>query len=294
MRLATTPLLSSLLSLLFVACGGGGGETTETTAQTAPQTDGTSVGTSTAGTSTGDLTTSVGTTVGESATGSTTEDPTSTSHGSTTHGHTTGTTGETTTGTTAASETTASETTAAETGETTTGGMMGGPCQIDADCALHNDCCDCFGHPAGENQPICKALCEQKTCEQWGVNAAVCQDGQCTVPKSNCKGEVACDALPPPCPVGTLPAIDSNGTCWTGGCAPVEQCAAVSGCGDCPEGMMCVQKVAQMQSFVCAPIPDACDGKPNCKCAGEVCQQPFGQCAEAQNGADLACLCLAC
>lgn len=291
MRLAPTPLFSSVLCLLLAACGGGGGETTETTAQT---TGNQTTGPNTTGgteTTTGGLTTGPGeTTLGGTGTGTSTGEPITT-----THGHTTVEPGTTTDepAMTATSVDPGTSSTGAP--ETTTGGMSGGPCEVDSDCALHDDCCDCYGHPKDEQTAICKALCDVTTCQEWGVDAAICVDGQCAIPKSKCSGEVACDALPPECPKGTLPGIDPNGACWTGGCVPAEQCESVSGCGDCPEGQMCVQNVSFMMTFTCKPIPDGCAGEPSCACAAdEVCVEPFGVCNDKPGEADVACICVTC
>src|SRR5690606_23759309 len=100
-------------------------------------------------------------------------------------------------------------------GTSTTGGVGGGPCEVDADCQLSEDCCECYGLPVGEDeQAVCGAICEQSKCSELGIDEAVCRLGQCTTEKLDCSSEVACDARPPECPPGTLPGIGDG--CWTG------------------------------------------------------------------------------
>ena len=80
------------------------------------------------------------------------------------------------------------------------------------------------------------ALCEEGThceeiCEPCGPNMDCDIAGACRVDcvpdeghdPGECVGEVACDAMPPSCPDGTVPGIAD--LCWTGFCIPVEACA---------------------------------------------------------------------
>ncbi|MFY0537583.1 hypothetical protein [Nannocystis pusilla] len=210
--------------------------------------------------------------------------PSTTEAMSTTSGETTlGTTGET------------GETTEPDTGtdtDGTTGGMGGGPCEVDADCKLHDDCCSCYGIPNDQTDPICKSECEATQCEQIGIDEAKCVLGQCTTEKVDCSSEVACDSLPPDCPEGTLPGI--AGACWSGACVPVLSCDKVPDCKLCPETQMCVEFQAFTTDRTCLPLPTECNGKASCECADEACAEPFGFCSEGVGEVDLACECPNC
>lgn len=218
----------------------------------------------------------------------TTTEGTGTAAPSTTEGMST-TSGETTLGTTTG------ETTEPDTGtgtDGTTGGMGGGPCEVDADCKLHDDCCSCYGIPNDQTDPICKSECEATQCEQIGIDEAKCVLGQCTTEKVDCSSEVACDSLPPDCPPGTLPGI--SGGCWSGACVPVSSCDKVPDCKLCPESQMCVNYPTVLgDSFTCLPLPTECNGKANCDCAGEACTSPFDLCNEGGD-IDLVCDCPNC
>lgn len=76
----------------------------------------------------------------------------------------------------------------------------------------------------------CTAATECEPPPGCGADGQPCPDvcwGRC-VPVDDssgpgtCDGEVACDALPPSCPEGTVPGIADG--CWTGWCIPVEDC----------------------------------------------------------------------
>lgn len=258
---------TSLTALALAGCPGGGGDTTGTgpgtTSVATDATGGTSVG------ATEPLTT------GSSAT-STTALGTSTEAGTSTGGS----------GSTAASSSTGSGT------GSTTGGVGGGACQVDADCQLHNDCCDCYGEPVDAPGPLCELRCDQPMCDAIGIKQAVCRFGQCATEKLQCSGEVACDSLPPDCPKGTLPGI--SGVCWSGACVPVASCDAVPDCALCPSGTMCVEYQALPSMRVCEPIPAGCEGDPSCACAGDLaCVDPFGICHDGAMG-EVVCECPTC
>jgi len=281
MRL-TSFLTLALVAAALPACASGASETSNETTGT-PATTGTP-GTSTSAT-TGDPTT------GPVTTGNTTGTP--------------GTTGEpaTTTGEPATSTTTGEPLT------TTAGGTTGGPgsssgtdttgeplaaCVSDKDCALHDDCCDCYGVPNGQVDPSCALRCDQSMCSQLGIDQAVCRFGVCITEKLDCDGSnVICKALPPNCAKGQLPGVQDG--CWTGSCVPVRNCNAVPDCTLCPEGEMCVQKVSKQQTWpVCEPIPSDCGGEIDCGCAGAaVCIAPFDACND-QDGNQLSCGCPVC
>ncbi len=294
MRLTSSCTLT--LALLLFACGGGGNTTDDT--GTTPATPGTTepatTGTGSASTST-DPTTSGPGTASEPATSTTTGDPTTgstgvTSEPNTSIGPVTATTGDTTT--TGEPETTGSTTDASSsTGDT---GMSGGDCTVDAECALHSDCCNCYAIPVGQEDGICKKECKQSTCSVLGIDQAVCRFGVCTTEKTNCDGsKVACDALPPDCPPGQVAQVE--GVCWSGACVDALSCNVVPECSYCPAGTMCVHKQAQVPTFpTCEPIPAECDGKIDCECAGSfVCTNPFDACS-APGGNEIDCACPAC
>lgn len=221
-------------------------------------------------------TTSDGTTL-ETGTGAPSTDSMSTTDETTTTGETTDP-GDTTTG---------------ETGtEGTTGSMGGGPCEVDADCKLHDDCCSCYGLPNDQNDPVCRAMCDVTQCQQIGIDEAKCVLGECTTEKVDCSSEVACDSLPPDCPPGTLPGVD--GACWSGACVPVVSCAWVPDCELCPDSFMCVSYLNVLGGdLTCLPLPAACGGEANCDCAAEACVEPFDLCTGAPD-VDLACDCPNC
>lgn len=199
------------------------------------------------------------------------------------------TTGETTFATESGTST-AGETTTGD--ETTTGGMGGGPCEVDADCQLHDDCCSCYGVPVGQDDGACDEMCDQTQCKQIGIEKAVCRLGQCTTEKVDCSSPVVCDSLPPECPEGTLPGISEG--CWSGACVPVISCDAVPDCAACPDSQLCVEYEALIVSHTCLPKPDECGDKVNCACAEAACDDLFSLCQESMGEADLVCSCPNC
>lgn len=236
-----------------------------------------------------DPTADTGTTAGSTTALSATGEPTTTEDSgapSTTEAMTSGETTLATTG-----ETTEADTSGTGT-DGTTGGTGGGPCEVDADCKLHDDCCSCYGIPNDQTDPICKSECEATQCEQIGIDEARCVLGQCTTEKVDCSSEVACDSLPPDCPEGTLPGI--AGACWSGACVPVVSCDEVPDCKLCLETQMCVEFQAFETNRTCLPLPTQCEGKASCECAGEACVEPFGLCGAGVGDVDLACACPNC
>lgn len=297
------------MSSLGLACSTAAPQSSETlgnTTATASNTDGTgeTAGQSTPGSSATDSpdtsldpTGGTGTTdASTTALSATTGEPTTTVETSTAAPTTTeamSTTGETTVATTSETTDPGDTSTTSGTGtEGTTGGMGGGPCEVDADCKLHDDCCSCYGIPNDQNDPICKAECEETQCQQIGIDEARCVLGQCTTEKVDCSSEVACDSLPPDCPPGTLPGIE--GACWSGACVPVISCDKVPDCKLCPDTQMCVEFQAFINDHTCLPLPTECGGKVNCECAGEACVEPFGLCGAGAGDVDLGCACPAC
>ncbi len=262
--------LSLAAIVVLSACPGGGGET----------------GASASG-STGAATTGGSETTG--ATGSSTTGATGS----------TGSTGPATTGATGTTNPTSGETGGSSSGGPgtssggTTGGIGGGPCMVDADCMLHDDCCACYGVPVGPDEPLCDLACDQSMCASIGIDQAVCRFGVCATEKVQCSGEVACDSLPPDCPPGTLPGI--QGACWSGACVPALSCDAVPDCSACPDGTMCVEFVSLKPSVTCEPIPAACAGPPNCECAGlgVACVDEYTICNDGDQG-QVVCVCPTC
>lgn len=273
MRSSPSPLL--LASLLALACPAPGGDTTGS---------GTSAATDT-------TTGSSGPTSG--ATTSATSGQTSGPGTSATSEGASSTTTDASTSTTASTATTGDATTAG------TSASTGGPtptqvCVTDADCKLHDDCCTCAGVPVDEQVNLCEQECKQSKCSELGIDAAVCRLGVCTTERLSCDAtQVLCDALPPPCPPGTL--AETSPACWTGKCVPAEYCDAVPECSLCPEGTLCVTNIAfgpQGWSW-CEPIPPDCDGNVTCDCVGDlVCLDEFSACF-AKDG-DITCECPNC
>lgn len=228
---------------------------------------------------------------GKATTGDTTGDTTA----SPTAGPTTGTPGTpgtsdpTTTATTAPPTTT----TTGETTTTTTGEPGETQCQVDADCFLHADCCTCEGLPIGVDHDVCDGECDQSRCEALGIDRAVCRVGVCETERLSCgTNEIVCDAPPPACPPDHLP--ETTPQCWTGECVPANLCDIITDCAACPPHMMCVQNVSFVPHHLrCEPIPPACDGVPDCDCAGElVCTEPFSICST--DGPIISCECIKC
>lgn len=263
--------LSFAAIVALSACPGGGGET----------------GASASGT-TGAATTGGSETTG--ATGSSTTGATGSTGQATTSA--TGTTNATT-GETDGSSSGGPGTSSGGTSSGTTGGLGGGPCEVDADCMLHDDCCSCYGLPVGPDDPSCELLCDQSMCASIGIDQAVCRFGVCATEKVQCSGDVQCDAPTPDCPPGTLPGI--QGTCWSGACVPVLACDAVPDCSTCPDGTMCVEFVSLKPSVTCEPIPAACAGPPNCECAGlgVACTNEYTICNDGDQG-QVVCVCPTC
>ena len=74
----------------------------------------------------------------------------------------------------------------------------------------------------------CEETCYATPCTPDGVCGPPVCEIEC-VPDGgpgSCTGDVWCDAIPPMCPVNTVPGI--SGGCWTGSCIPVWQCEQTS------------------------------------------------------------------
>lgn len=281
---------------------------------TAPDDGGTSGGGSSGTGGSGSETPGGGTTGGSTGSGSTSDTHTSgatsgsdSTGDSNTSGTTSGThsTGETTSGETTSSETTSSGTTTGGTttsGATTSGTTTGGTttsgaaldCEIEQDCRLVLDCCECAALPIGQPDPDCPDMsCFQPICSALGIDEVECRFGTCRPERLNCnRNEVFCDGPEPLCPDGTLAEVADG--CWTMACVPVELCNWVPDCSYCAQGEMCVVYVTQLGSDThCDPIPPDCDDVPDCACAGELaCIDPFDTCSDA--GGTIQCDCPTC
>ncbi|MBA3548470.1 MAG: hypothetical protein H0T76_18465 [Nannocystis sp.] len=285
------PLATLILALtLLPACGKD--DTCDATCTTGADTNLTGTGTGTTTATAGTATTTTGTTTGEPTTTGTNV---TTTDGSDSINPTSGT--SSTTDGTASTTTTGGTTTTTTTGDTTgdTGVVPGGACVKDSDCMLHDDCCDCFAVPAGDNPPICKKGCDQTQCELQAIDQALCRFGVCVTEKVPCDpSKVACDALPPKCPMGQVASV--AGACWSGQCVPATSCDVVPDCDLCPDNFMCVFMEAQipMPLGTCEPVPAQCEGKIDCGCSGQtVCVDPFNACNKIGDN-ELHCACPAC
>lgn len=251
----------SFASLLLLACGPGTGETTDTATDT-----GTASASATASaTGTGAPTTDAPTTGAPTTATPTTATPTTET--------------SSTDGTTATSTDTSSTATGTDT-DTALG------CEVDADCKLASDCCDCDAVPVGVDVAVCDEDCEQPLCAELGIDAARCRFGVCITGRLSCDAsKVACDAAAPPCPPGTV--AETSPVCWTGRCVAARHCDVVGTCEQCPEGRVCVQNIAfgPASSVTCEPLPPDCDPAGACGCIGaEVCLDPFTFCTEPPGG----------
>ncbi len=225
----------------------------------------------------------------DSATGGTaptgtTADPTGVTTGGTTGGTTGVTTGPGTT-----------------TGEATTDGATTGgddlPCETDEDCKLvEGDCCSCEATHVDNDPPVCDLECQLTVCEEYGIEKAVCEQGQCVPESTNCDdSQILCDAIPPQCEEGLVPGVDEQGACWTGACVPAILCNFVPSCQDCAgyDDYFCATDVTQLGLKPhCELLPPECDGEATCECAGDACVEPYDVCGEGDNG--LMCNCPVC
>lgn len=169
-----------------------------------------------------------------------------------------------------------------------TGGTTGAPppelqCQQSGDCVLIDDCCECDAKHVDEPVDRCMIDCPGTKCGlqlKTGIEVA-CRSGVCEFAEVQCTGQVACDALPPTCPEGTVNSI--AGACW-GPCVEPRYCAEGS-CdpqdpASCGAGWTCVEHQAGGAS--CEVLPAGCAGVPTC-----ACMQPFfsefcgGSCGES-------------
>jgi hypothetical protein len=172
-------------------------------------------------------------------------------------------------------------------------------CQVDEDCKLVNDCCNCMAAPVGENPPDCPHVCDAPSCEAVGLGEieVECRFGTCQFVPRNCNPyTVACDEPAPECPEGMAPQVDPDGFCWEG-CIPAEACDFVDDCSLCADDEACVAHSSGLtpspQPLVaCEPIPSTCDGQASCECMPGVCEDQSLSCLDGGGGPS--CECTAC
>jgi hypothetical protein len=70
--------------------------------------------------------------------------------------------------------------------------------------------------------------------------------------------------------------------------------ATVDDCDACGANEVCVENQAQIVTYECRPLPDACDGDVDCECGMELCEDPFVACNDQPDPMHLACICIAC
>ncbi len=126
-------------------------------------------------------------------------------------------------------------------GTAPSGPTQGGDCSALGayECSRHDDCV--AHHAAGAPGMFQSCAAESSTSDP-----------------GSCVGEVACDALPPACPEGTI--AGRRDACWTGYCIPLAQCDAVPACSDLDEPM-CIGRSD------CSPVYEG----QNCSCMGGAC-----------------------
>ena len=196
---------------------------------------------------------------------------------STKDGGTTGTGGSTGTGgaTATGGRPVTGGTTTGGTGGTSTGGAGGSSggypeCMSDTDCQLVGDCCNCMPMPKGSTAPACSTgECFASNCEARGIKTGevACLAGRCTFSRTCDPAGVTCAIPIAACPAGQTQLI--VGTCYSGGCAPVEDCLDVSSCDVCKAaGFSCVTFQTRPSTYHCVSTPPQCDANPTCACMG--------------------------
>lgn len=109
-----------------------------------------------------------------------------------------------------------------------------------------------------------------------------CLFGDCVFEPHECNPSAAtCDAPPPPCDAGLVPAVTEDG-CW-GDCVLLDTCGYLEECSFCEEsGQLCLKQVRELgDAHRCAPLPADCDPS-SCECVGHLCGAR--QCASADAG----------
>lgn len=170
-------------------------------------------------------------------------------------------------------------------------------CELDTDCYLSNDCCECAGRPNGEAAPVCAQLCIQDACQVFDLPLdakPICRAGRCVAPTDCDQSVVLCDQIPPTCPAGSQPVVDEANGCWQGGCQAVTECRSVTDCTACDgvANTVCVTHQAQLSEAYCVDVASPC-GSASCECLGpSVCTGSFDLCSAM--GDAITCECPTC
>jgi hypothetical protein len=146
------------------------------------------------------------------------------------------------------------------------GALPSGPeCEVDEDCQIAKDCCNCHAVPTGAVTAACKADCgDSNACELQGIHAVPrCSWGKCTV--TNCDPVlVSCDSLPPECPSGQTASVTED-ACW-GPCVAFAECVSVPDCNACGDDY-CVQRPGLGSlPFHCIAPQLGCEAGNLCEC----------------------------
>ena len=188
-------------------------------------------------------------------------------------------------------------TTAGGTGGTSTGGAGGSTgghpeCTTSKDCQLFSDCCNCAPIPVGTSMVSCALACLQSSCAARGIQASdvACTAGRCTFSRTCNPAQLSCNMIAPTCGAGQAPLI--AGGCYSGGCAPVEDCSDVASCDVCKAaGLSCATFQTLPASHHCVSTPPLCVANPTCACMG-ICSGALS--CVAPDSATLTCQCPEC
>jgi len=169
-------------------------------------------------------------------------------------------------------------------------------CYSEKDCKIFTDCCACEGVPNAETPASCRVACKQNQCAALGLAApqAACIAGRCVVGFDCDSSKVLCKSVPPQCPAGQVPLVNSG--CWQGTCVAANECASVKDCSACTGGLICAEFIQRGGPAVhCYDVPKECNGNYGCSCAGAgVCSGPGLTCGDLSGLMGIACSCPAC
>jgi hypothetical protein len=162
-------------------------------------------------------------------------------------------------------------------------------CETADDCVVVSDCCGCrVEGRAQEWKTACPLQCQRDACAEDGLTglSPICSMGRCRFDVDCDPTHVSCRAAAPTCPSGELPSV--NGSCW-GPCVDVLECNQLTGCGDCPEGSVCVIFQAQRPSYSCVTPQPGCTKGNYCACLAAC-----GFCTEEPDVDAISCDCPVC
>jgi len=129
----------------------------------------------------------------------------------------------------------------------------------------------CYPGPMSYCEPVCvqDQTCANVDCGPGYTCSEVCTTDSngmtsCSpvcVPQNpgDCYGPVSCDALPPACPMGTVPGVLDG--CWSGYCIPQSQCP-LAACGTLTTESACVARMDCMPIYEgtdCTCYPNGCE-----------------------------------